>query len=608
MHITKPSLRSLVATLIPVIVFALAIAPLARAHSQAEPSFHDSMAATKQRLTNTLGAIKLADMSIKEVHAALTAEERYLLGSTFIHFHISQPARVHVLIQAVNNADTFWLAERGFTRDEGAWRLGVKEYQTWSRVFPAGDVGLGTPSLSGKIEMYAVVITPEKPGAPAPVVDELYPGRLRVAKVELKEPIHVDTKEKLTKAPDRFIGQTIIRTLNKVATQGQLQGLYHLTQFPSSAKPDHITLTWTGEPSTTQTVRWRTNATVTTGTLAYAKGDLKNFSPRDAKKITAATEALDTPDVANDPRINFHTAALTGLEPATSYTYAIANSNGTWTAPATFTTAPGKPASFSFIYLGDAQYGFLEWGKMMRGAVGKRPDAAFVIMAGDIVTRGQERDNWDDFFNNATGIFTTRPVVPVVGNHEYHGGEPELYLRHFAIRHNGPKNVGPGLAYSFEYGNALVVVLNSNRDIPEQAEWLEEQLKNTKALWKFVSYHHPAYASKPGRNDNAKLKPWLALFDKYHVDLALQGHDHAYLRTYPMQGDKRVATPKDGTIYIVSVSGTKLYEQSERDYTEVGFAKVPTWQILDLTLEDRTLRYRAYDADGKMRDEFVITK
>ena len=27
----------------------------------------------------------------------------------------------------------------------------------------------------------------------------------------------------------------------------------------------------------------------------------------------------------------------------------------------------------------------------------------------------------------------------------------------------------------------------------------------------------------------------MPIFDKHHVDLVLQGHDHAYLRTYPLR-------------------------------------------------------------------------
>jgi hypothetical protein len=101
---------------------------------------------------------------------------------------------------------------------------------------------------------------------------------------------------------------------------------------------------------------------------------------------------------------------------------------------------------------------------------------------------------------------------------------------------------------------------------------------------------------------------WGALFDKYHVDLALQGHDHAYLRTYPMKAEKRVGSPAEGTIYIVSVSGTKYYEQGQFDYTEFGMTNVSTYQVLDIKIDGNRLEYGAYDLAGELRDTFVIEK
>jgi len=383
------------------------------------------------------------------------------------------------------------------------------------------------------------------------------------------------------------------------------------TSFPGTAKPDSITLTWTDEPSTTQTVRWRTSAAVATGTLAFARGETATFDPASAQKISAATHTLSTPTVLNDTKVNFHTATITGLEPGSRYTYAVGDGSATgWSEPATFTTAPvpGKPRPFSFIYIGDTQGARAAWGDMMRGALQKRPDAAFIVIAGDLVNRGLERDDYDNFFSLAKGVFNTRAVAPAAGNHDYQGGGPRIFQNFFALRENGPKNIGPGLAYSFEYSDALVIVLDSNRDIAGQAAWLEQQLRDTKATWKFVVYHHPAYNSSAGRSTPDIRRHWLPLFDKYHVDLALQGHDHGYLRTWPMRANKRVATPADGTVYIVSYSCPKSYDLGKFDYTEVGFADVPTWQLIEVDPETRVLRYRAHDAAGKVRDEFSIKK
>ena len=387
------------------------------------------------------------------------------------------------------------------------------------------------------------------------------------------------------------------------------------TSFPSSAKPDSVTLTWTDDPATTQTIRWRTNATITTGTVAFMPGDTATFNPAAAQKTPATTQTLNTPNITNDPAINFHTATLTALAPATRYTYAVGDGTPAgWTPPQTFTTAPapaspGKPAQpYSFIYIGDSQGGGPKWGDMMRAAVKKAPDAAFVAIAGDLVNFGLQRDTYDDFFRNAKGLFDTRSVVPTPGNHDYHGGNSRIYQSEFALRANGPKNIPPGLAYSFEYSDSLFIVLDANRNLAAQATWLEQLLHDTKATWKFVLYHQPAYDSREGRSNPEVIRQWVPIFDKYHVDLALQGHDHAYLRTYPMRDSKRVATPAEGTIYMITFSCPKHYEQAPHDYTEVGFPDVPTWQLIDITPATRTLRLRAYDASGKIRDEFTIKK
>ena len=75
-----------------------------------------------------------------------------------------------------------------------------------------------------------------------------------------------------------------------------------------------------------------------------------------------------------------------------------------------------------------------------------------------------------------------------------------------------------------------------------------------------------------------------------------------------MKGSKRVGSPKDGTVYIVSVSGTKFYGQDKRDYTEFGMTNTPTFQALDLQINGDRLIYRAYDSKGDLKDELIIDK
>ncbi|MFO1496902.1 MAG: metallophosphoesterase [Verrucomicrobiota bacterium] len=243
---------------------------------------------------------------------------------------------------------------------------------------------------------------------------------------------------------------------------------------------------------------------------------------------------------------------------------------------------------------------------MLQQALQARPDAAFYIIAGDLVNRGRERDEWDSLFHYGSPVFSRRPLVPAVGNHDAQGGRPGLYLDQLELPKNGPLLFDQERVFALEYSNALFLVLDSNLRPHRQTAWLESQLGRSKALWKFVIYHHPAYSSARAR-DNADLREaWAPIFDRYHVDMALQGHDHAYLRTYPMRGQHRVESPAGGTTYVVAVSGTKMYLQDPRDYAAVALTNVATYQVLDLA--GRRLTYRAFDAAGRTRDELVIDK
>ena len=58
----------------------------------------------------------------------------------------------------------------------------------------------------------------------------------------------------------------------------------------------------------------------------------------------------------------------------------------------------------------------------------------------------------------------------------------------------------------------------------------------------------------------------------------------------------------------MSVSGTKMYDQGDFDYTEFGMTNTSTYQVLDIRIDGDKLTYKAYDLNGDLRDEFVVEK
>ncbi len=584
---------------------------MAQAHVGNHPSVHDTVAGVVQRLQQTLPTDELKNISVEKVHAALTEEERHILGTEHVTFRVNVPVNIYVFRKADMNEVVFWLGERGFEKTDLVAKTDNGDYEGWRKAFPAGEVGLGVNSLSGSGDHYFAVLEPQNEGDVIKV-NQIYPGQYTTGTFKEEERIYVSWHEaKLTGVPEALAGQTLFRGNENKRRSAKLTNVYQTTDFPATEKPDQVVLTWTGDPKTTQTVQWRTSTAVNNAALRYRMKKLPGSEAADRWIMVAAnTSTLVSHNTINDPIVHRHVVNLIGLEPGTVYEYEVGDGSRIgWTEPVEFTTAPAKDAPFKFIYMGDAQNGLDTWGKLAHQSYAAEPDAAFYIMAGDLINRGNERDDWDSFFYNADGIFNRKQLVPAIGNHEDQGDKgPWMYLELFNLPLNGPEGVTPERAYHFEYSNALFVVLDSNVAPADQVEWLDAQLAASDKLWKFAIYHHPAYSSGENRNNAEVRELWGSLFDKYHVDLALQGHDHAYLRTWPMKDEKRVATPAEGTIYIVSVSGTKHYDQGEFDYTEFGMTNVATYQVLDLKIDGNKLTYKAYDIDGKLRDEFVIEK
>lgn len=376
----------------------------------------------------------------------------------------------------------------------------------------------------------------------------------------------------------------------------------------SDAIPDQVCLTWSDVPTTTQAVQWRTSMEIEYGIVEY---HLSEASEEQIWTIEAQHVTLADPIVVNDPYNRRFTALIADLEPGTSYTYRVGDpGTESWSDWFEFRTAPSVPDTFSFLYLGDVQEGFEDWGVLQQLAWENHPDVAFCLIAGDLVNRGNDRDEWDAFFYYANNYFAYKPLVPALGNHEYpRGDEPRFYHDLFALPENGPATIPAERAYHFTYGNALFVVLDSNLSIVDQTSWLEKVLSESDSVWKFVMYHHPAYSSRRVRDNPDIRKYWTPLFDKYEVDIVFQGHDHAYMRTPPIRNHEIMESPDEGVIYLISNAGTKFYRQDDNKYIKVGFENVVMYQTIDIEVGDtHSLTYQAYDATGTLRDQFLIEK
>ena len=117
--------------------------------------------------------------------------------------------------------------------------------------------------------------------------------------------------------------------------------------------------------------------------------------------------------------------------------------------------------------------------------------------------------------------------------------------------------------------------MNSTDFLEKQTAYIEEKLSKSDAKWKIVTCHHSVFSPAVGRDFEFARKNWKPLFDKYGVDLVLNGHDHTYARGHvPVKSQDENKSGNFNTLYITSVSGPKQYkiglEQLE-DYKTDGY-------------------------------------
>ncbi len=378
-----------------------------------------------------------------------------------------------------------------------------------------------------------------------------------------------------------------------------------------SAIPDRIVLTWNDDPATTQAVSWRTDATVH---RAYAEiavaedGPLFSFN---ARQVVAVTTPLET----NLGLAHYHTAVFRDLKPKTRYAYRVGDGEN-WSEWSQFSTASDQPEPFTFIYFGDAQIELKSyWSRVVREAYRDAPKAAFLLHAGDLVDRANNDAEWGDWFYAGSHIHRMAACVATPGNHEYAKAEDGKALtRHwrpmFAFPEHGPEGLEETV-YWIDYQGVRIISLNSNEKQREQIPWLEQTLADNPNRWTIITFHHPFYSASQGRDSVGLRNLWQPVFDKYRVDLVLQGHDHVYARSGLMQQENAPtgATHFDeqaGTLYVVSVSGPKLYTLNRQPYMRRAAEYTQLYQII--TVNGDELKYEARTATGRLYDAFTLRK
>jgi hypothetical protein len=308
--------------------------------------------------------------------------------------------------------------------------------------------------------------------------------------------------------------------------------------------------------------------------------------------------------------------------PGTTYAYRVGSgtSASEWF---TFTTASAAPDAFTFLYFGDSQMQSNSlYARVIRQAYRSVPDARLMVFTGDLVDGGTssrlQDDEWGDWYAAGGFIMAEIPVMATPGNHEYYNPadrskrELNKYWRPgFTLPENGPDGLEE-TAYSTDYQGVRFIVVNSDEMMrsaetaTREALWVEGLLKDNPCTWTVMAFHHPFFSTSARRDNKAVREPLRKLIDKYGVDLVLNGHDHTYARGSVMPEGIDKKGNKAGTVYVISVSGPKQYEQDAAPWWDIGLTNTQTWQAI--TVDGKELTYKAFDATGTIVDQFTLIK
>ena len=162
--------------------------------------------------------------------------------------------------------------------------------------------------------------------------------------------------------------------------------------------------------------------------------------------------------------------------------------------------------------------------------------------------------------------------------------------------------------YFIDYQGVRFVMLNGNEKLQEQAEWLDRVLSQNSQDWTIAAIHQPVYSTARKRDNTLLQDLFVPIFDKYSVDLVLQGHDHTYSRTFKLRNGKRVEDNESETVYVISVSGPKNYSVNKR--YEHLMEKMETGRQLFqvISVNKNRLQYESYNALGELYDSFELKK
>jgi hypothetical protein len=261
-------------------------------------------------------------------------------------------------------------------------------------------------------------------------------------------------------------------------------------------------------------------------------------------------------------------ADLTQLQAGTNYRYQIVQDGQVLAAdPVQNSFRTPTTGDFSFLVMGDSGTDSPEQIDLLQQMIAET-NVSKVIHVGDLAyMSGTFAQFESNYFALYAPLMSHLPFFTAPGNHEYLTDSASPYLAVHAAPVSGVPSQDVGRYYSFDWGDAHFVSIDSNL-LPSDAAarmlgWLDADLAATKKYWKIAFVHHPPYPTGAHLGDplcalvQQQVNP---IVERHGVQLVLAGHEHGYERSFPLRDGQKTDASMPATTYLITGGGGAFLE------------------------------------------------
>ena len=286
-----------------------------------------------------------------------------------------------------------------------------------------------------------------------------------------------------------------------------------------------------------------------------------------------------------------HVARLTRLTPGKHYEYTV-DGDSAALATGRFRAAPARASRFTFAVVGDFGSGTAKETAVASLIESWHPD--FVLTVGDnAYPQGSPGLLDRDIFDPYAAVMRESAWFPALGNHDVKADDGKAELEAF-------HSLGKERWYRFTWGNAAVVVLDSNTSVAPGSPQLRfaRRALARRSCFHFAAWHHPPWEPRGRPLSPGLRRNIVPLVQKDGVKVVFLGHLHAYARS----------RPHHGVVYVAVGTGGHSLDFDARKLT-IPSARIVQGQFgaLRVDVAGRTARFRYETVGGTVRDRFRLT-